>query len=217
MRQPTGIVLAGGQSTRFGRDKASALLQGRTLLDWVVSAIAPAVGSIVVSTSRGQSLPPLPPLDVPLRIIEDEMRAVGPLAALTAALATAPPGAFCFVASCDVPLLTTPLVGLLLSIASAGAYDAIVPVVAGRSQPLVAVYDRERCFRDFRSALAAGEGALAGGLAGLSVLEVPEGALRTADPDLRSFLNVNRPEDLATAAALMAGTPPPRAPTNSWS
>ena len=43
-----GAILAGGQSTRFGSDKASAMFDGRALIDHVIAALAPQVDALVV-------------------------------------------------------------------------------------------------------------------------------------------------------------------------
>ena len=51
-----GAVLAGGRSTRFGSDKALALLGGQSLLDHAIAAIRPQVDAVVVVGDRTDGL-----------------------------------------------------------------------------------------------------------------------------------------------------------------
>lgn len=68
---PTAIVLAGGHSTRLGRDKALAIVDGVTLLLHVVRALEEITSDIVVVQGRGQARPALLG-DCRLRCVEDE-------------------------------------------------------------------------------------------------------------------------------------------------
>lgn len=91
-----GAVLAGGQSRRFGSDKAAALLDGHPLLDHVVEALAPQVDAVVVCGRRHASLPSL---------IDRPGPDLGPLGGLNAALHHAAANGFELVltAGCDMP------------------------------------------------------------------------------------------------------------------
>lgn len=102
-----GAVLAGGRSSRFGSDKARALLDGRALLDHVVAALEPQVDAVLIC---GRPHPVLP--WVPDRPGPD----LGPLGGLCAALSYARDGGFAGVVSvgCDLPRLPDDLVGRLV-------------------------------------------------------------------------------------------------------
>jgi len=102
-----GAVLAGGRSSRFGSDKALALLDGRQLIEHAVAALAPYVGQIVVcgrDDPRWTCLADLPAPDM------------GPLGGLAAALAYARDKGFAAVLStgCDIPVLPHMLVEALI-------------------------------------------------------------------------------------------------------
>jgi molybdopterin-guanine dinucleotide biosynthesis protein A len=58
MDRITGVVLAGGRSSRFGADKAGAELLGRPLLQWVLDAMTAVCERVVIAASPGQELPP---------------------------------------------------------------------------------------------------------------------------------------------------------------
>ena len=204
----TGIIVAGGLSRRFGSDKASASLRGRPLLQWVRDALTPAVDEIVVVTAAGQALPPMHP-SVPFTVVEDREPERGPLAGLAAGFSatTAP---VCFAASCDAPLLATPVVERIIE--ALGEHDAVLPEVGGFRQPLAAVYRRESCLAAAEAALATGGNRVIDAFAGLDVLGLAEDRLAGVDPDLRSFRNANTPEELSAVAALL-DSPPPARPT----
>ncbi len=86
----TGIVLAGGRSTRFGGDKLAAQVDGRPLLHHAIAAIANVVDEVVVVIAADAPAPAWPPdLHVALVVVRDEVAGLGPLAGLAAGLAAA--------------------------------------------------------------------------------------------------------------------------------
>jgi molybdenum cofactor guanylyltransferase len=84
-------------------------------------------------------------------------------------------------------------------------YDAVVPEIAGLVQPLHAVY-RKRCLAAINAMIAQGEARLVQIVDAVSVRKVGERELRAIDPDLRSFINVNTPEDYQRALRLVSAT-----------
>ena len=200
----TGIIVAGGQSRRFGSDKAAAMLRGRPLLQWVRDALAPAVSDIVIVTAAGQTLPPMHPSS-PVAVVEDREAQRGPLAGIAAGLGAAP-SAVCFVTSCDAPLLRPSVVELVVQ--ALDSHDIALPEVGGHQQPLTAAYRREACLAAVEAALAAGTNKITEAFAPLAVRLLGEDQLRSVDPDLRSFRNANTPEALAEIAELL-DTPAP--------
>jgi molybdopterin-guanine dinucleotide biosynthesis protein A len=97
-----------------------------------------------------------------------------------------------------MPFLSTALLQALL--AASGDAEAVVPRLE-QPEPLHAVY-RPTCLPAIEAALAARRQRVISFFDGVRVHYVDEPALRVWDPDLRSFLNVNRPADLARAQAL---------------
>ena len=211
MREPvTGVIVAGGLSRRFGSDKASATLRGRPLLQWVRDALAPAVDELIIVAAAGQTLPPMHPA-IPATLVEDHEPERGPLGGLATGFAVAA-SPVCFAASCDVPLLQTPVVERIVD-ALAG-HDAVLPEVGGFQQPLAAAYRSEPALAAAEAALAAGGNRVIDAFAALDVFALGEDRLAPLDPDLRSFRNANTPEELAELAVLLDAPPlaPPPAP-----
>jgi len=94
----------------------------------------------------------------------------------------------------DVPYLEPEIIRALWE-ARDGA-RVVVPVTEKGLEPLLALYHRD-CLPVARRVLASGRRRLVAIFAEVPVVEVPLEALRTADPSMRSFLNVNTPEDLS--------------------
>ncbi len=130
------LVLAGGLSTRMGRDKATLPFAGRTLLEHVLARLSPCVAETIVVLRPEQTLPPLPPH---VRLAYDEVRERGPLGGLCAGLKAARADAL-YATACDVPFLAPALVELLFE--RLGEADIAVAEAEGRLHPLAAVYRR---------------------------------------------------------------------------
>ena len=195
----TGVILAGGQAARLGRDKPSVVVDGRPLLQWVADALEPVTSALVVSLSPGQARPRVSS-GLPVRFVEDEAPGLGPAAGLVAALRVVGAEA-ALVLGCDTPFVSSDLLRYLAS--RWPGRGAVVPVTEGGPEPLHAVYGVD--------ALPAVEQAVREGayqmqrlLERLDVRYVPEEDVRRLDPELRSFLNVNTPEALREAERLAA-------------
>lgn len=192
-----GIVLAGGQSTRMGQDKATLPFGPELLVQRVVRILSSVVEPIVVVAAAGQELPPLREC---VLLAVDERPARGPLEGLAAGLARLaherPEVEAAFVTSCDAPLLTPAFVSAM--IARLGDFDIAVSVTDGMPHPLAAVY-RVSVLPHIRELLAADELRLASLLDRVATLRVDAEELRAADAELHSLKNCNRPQEYAEA------------------
>lgn len=203
----TGIVLAGGRSSRFGGDKLAAPIDGAPLLWRPIRALAAAgCGSIVVVLAPGHADPPLPAdLGLDLRLVHDPESFGGPLVGLRAGLAAAT-GSLAIVVAGDQPGLQPALLRVLVE-AYAAPTDAGLP--GGRSPSAVVLVDpsgvvrplpcalaRERAAGTADRLLAGGERRLRALIAALEPREVPEVVWRSADPGASWTLDVDRQEDL---------------------
>jgi len=126
-----GAVLCGGQSSRFGTDKALVDVDGRPLAARIIDALRGAGADPVVAVGGSAGLQ----LGVPT--IADRHPGQGPLAALGTVLLWARTG-LVVVTSCDVPLLTAAHVKALL--AAAAPNRAAVATVDDRPQPSLACW-----------------------------------------------------------------------------
>jgi molybdenum cofactor guanylyltransferase len=198
-----GLVLAGGRSTRMGEPKGALEWHGSTLLRHVAGLVARAVsGPVVVVRAPGQTLLPLPSW---AEVVDDAEEGQGPLQGIAAGLAALDRCTAVFVSSSDCPFLHPVFVDRMFR-ALDDDQDAVLPYADGHPQPLAAVY--RPSLRPDAEALLAGEEASptlllerarSVVLGERALLADP--ALAAADPELRSLLNLNEPEDYRAARA----------------
>jgi molybdopterin-guanine dinucleotide biosynthesis protein A len=195
-----GIVLAGGASTRMGRDKASLPFGPELLVQRLVRILGQSVSPVVVVAAAGQEMPPLPQ---GVMIARDERPGRGPLEGICAGLsklaAERPEVEAAFVTSCDVPLLSAEFVRAMIG--RLGDAQIAVPRDERFPHPLAAVY-RIGVLSAVRALLAEDRlrPAFLFDLAPTRLVDVEE--LRPADPLLWSLKNCNRPEDYDQALRL---------------
>lgn len=195
-RPLTGVLLAGGRSVRMGRDKAGLHFAGETLLPTLVARLQTCCERVVVVRREDQELPDLPP---GVDVVQDLLPNLGPLGGLLTGLAVAPTP-YVFLAACDLPLLDPSLVRWLGSHPAREA-DVILPMRDGHAEPTHAIYGA-RCLGAIKQAVLSGELGMGTWLGAVRVERVDEAQWRAVDPDGRSFLNVNTPDDLARVETL---------------
>jgi len=183
------LVLAGGESRRMGRDKATLTVPGETttLVEHVVGVVGQRCEPVFVLAAPGQ---PLPTLSVP--VIRDELRGLGPLPATGRGLrAAAEAGSrYAFVCAVDMPFLTVELIDDLARSAAETNAEVVLPW-DGRSHYLAAVY---------RTDLAARVDALVGaGERKMSALIEASDAQQVVMSESRALTNVNSAADLGAA------------------
>jgi molybdopterin-guanine dinucleotide biosynthesis protein A len=190
----TPIVLAGGAGTRLGGvNKALMEIGGRRVVDRLLDVLRP-LGTEIVLVNNDGSLAGL----AGTRVVPDAEPGAGALMGLYSGLrAVSTPLATA--TACDMPFVSITLLRALLALAD--EYDAVVPVLGEQPEPLHAVY-RTTCVVAIADALAAGRKRMVSFFDAVRVRYVAEEALRVWDPELRSFLNVNRPADLERARAI---------------
>ena len=145
----TGVVLAGGRSSRFGANKALADWKGATLIETVVSSLLAVLPRVLVVTKNAAELAFLSSERV--RVIEDLCRDGHPMGGLFTALSGLETR-HAFVAACDMPFVEPRLIEAMWH--SRADYDAVIPVWRDRRQPLCGVYSRG-CVGLIRSAIDA--------------------------------------------------------------
>ena len=180
-----GAVLAGGASRRMGADKAFIELDGSTLLDRAVMAVADGGADPVVVVGGDRERIEA----AGHRYAADQHPGEGPLGGIITALDVVDRD-LVVVLACD--LIEASPVAVSSLVAVAGSADVAVPVVDGRGQWLHAVW-RRTTLEPLRAAFAAGERAPRRALAGLDVVELLDGS-----PGW--YADADRPTDLPDAA-----------------
>ncbi len=184
----TAIILAGGDSRRMGRDKATLLFAGQTLMQTVMATMQQLFPVTLVSVRQIRP-------EISLPQVCDTQDNGGPLTGLVTTLSRiATPWAF--VVGCDMPFVSPALIEQLA--ANRAQQQAIIPVVHGQLQPLAAFYSTG-CIPVMRASLALGDKSLLSAIRNLHVCFVDETQIRRTDPQLRSFFDLDTPQDLITA------------------
>jgi molybdopterin-guanine dinucleotide biosynthesis protein A len=192
----TLLVMAGGRSRRMGRDKAWLEIDGLPLVERVVQRLAGLAGEVLFSAREPEPYAALcNRLSLPAAVALDRYPDAGPLAGLEAGLAAAA-HELVFSVATDMPFVNPSLVRHLLSLSD--GYDAVVPLTPHgdtlEPEPLHAVY-RRTCLPDIRAQLDAGRRRVVSFLPEVRVRYVTPDEMTAFDPDLRSFANINTPEE----------------------
>ncbi len=189
----SGVVLAGGRSSRLGCDKALLELEGQPLVARTLDVLARLTDDLIVVTSLVPHLFP-----VSARVVADRYVGAGVLAGVHAGLLAAR-GELAVVVACDMPFLNLDLLRHLISLAEEA--DVVVPRWTD-VEPLHAVYRPATCLGPVESALARGERRIVSFYHEVGVRYVERAEIARFDPQGLSFFNVNTPDDWARARAL---------------
>ncbi|WP_254536865.1 molybdenum cofactor guanylyltransferase [Halomarina litorea] len=197
---PTGVIVAGGRSTRFGEaDKAVASLGGTPMVRHVADRLASVVDSLVVNCradQRGRIEDALDGYPLPVRFAVDEATDEGPMAGIGTGL-RAVESEYAVVVACDMPFVDPGVVSYLFE--RAAGHDAAVPKLDdGWYQTTQAVYRADAMADACEAALAAGEHKILAPLDRLDWVVVGEAGLRERG-SLDTFENVNTREELRAA------------------
>ena len=189
----TGVILAGGKSSRYGTNKALAEMKGTRLIDRVVRVLASVFPRLILVTNTPQEYAYL---QIPM--FEDLIKGLGPIGGIYTGLNSMSDPAGFFVA-CDMPFINPDLVRHLIRIVN--DYDAVVPRVGWKIEPLNALYCKS-CLPFIRTAIEAEEYQVIKCYDRIRVRYVEEEEIRGYDPQLKTFFNVNRPEELLNAVEM---------------
>jgi molybdopterin-guanine dinucleotide biosynthesis protein A len=189
----TGVILAGGQATRYGgRPKGLERVAGVRIIDRVAEALRGATDDLLVISNDPAAADWIP--GVPAAA--DIRPGLGSLGGIHAAIVQA--GSPVLVVAWDMPFVPT---ALLIALRRAGAdADAAVPVSGSPRglEPLCAYY-APACVGPIERRLDAGDRRVIGFYEDVRLARLPAETVATFGDPARMFLNVNTPDDLARA------------------
>jgi len=183
----TGVILAGGKSSRYGTNKAFAKINGIPLIENVIRVMRSLFQDLVLITNTPDEYAYLE-----LPMYEDLIEDLGPIGGIYTALNSITNDAGFFVA-CDMPSLNPGLIRYMVGIRD--DFDVVVPKISWKMETLHALYSR-RCLPAVKRLIDLREYQTIRFFPVVSVRHVKENEIRRFDPELRSFFNVNRPEEL---------------------
>ena len=187
IRNVTGVILAGGKSRRFGKNKSFIQIDGTPLIERVVTVMGSVFEHRLLVTNTPEEYAYLG-----LPMVQDLIKGIGPLGGIYTGLKTIHHDAGFFVA-CDMPCLSGPFVRHMVGVRE--DHDAVVPRIGRMFEPLHAVYSKS-VIDPLKAIIDSGIRQILELFSRIRVRYVEEETIRAFDPDLRCFLNVNRPEDL---------------------
>ena len=177
-----GYVLAGGRSSRMGRDKALLPVNqaGEIMIDRVARLVLATAGNVTLIG------PPERYSRLGYRVVSDKIENCGPLGGLYTSL-NMTDADWNLIAACDMPDLTAGLLENLFATAESSEADCVVPQSAAGLDPLCAVYHR-RCAAAAKSAIDRKSLKMHNFISNLQVVFLPVS-------DSTALRNINTPEE----------------------
>jgi molybdopterin-guanine dinucleotide biosynthesis protein A len=183
----TGFILLGGKSSRYGSNKAFVKVDGVRLIDRVAGVMKSIFERVVLLTNTPEDY-----ADLQMPMIEDLVKGFGPMGGIYTGLMTLSdtPG---FFVACDMPFLSESLIRHMIDVRD--DFDVVVPRMDWMLEPLHALYAK-RCLPVIREAIDNNQHQILKCFGKLQVRYMDEDELRIWDPKLKSFFNINKPQDL---------------------
>jgi molybdopterin-guanine dinucleotide biosynthesis protein A len=192
----TGVIQAGGRSTRMGgQPKALLELGGKRIIERVVDAIAGVLHDLLVVTNTPERYAFLG-----LPMVPDAFPDGGALGGIYTGLRAAA-GDAAFTVACDMPFLHPAIVRMVVE--RAGEADVVIPRTGDQLETMHAVYGKA-CLPAMEAQLRAGQLKIVGFFADVRVVELDAAWMAPHRAPEIAFMNVNTPEELARARALVA-------------
>lgn len=189
-----GIILSGGKSSRMGTNKALLKINELPNIARVKNELEHLVEEIILVSNDVETYRFLE-----LNTVCDDYPGQGPLAGIHAGLKHSSYD-LNLVVACDMPFVSAKLGQMLLALTVTEEYDAVIPIINGKQQPLFAVY-RKGIFPKIEKCIREGNLRIKQLLKELHVLYVTEQELVTCTEDEleRIFFNMNHPEEYEQA------------------
>jgi molybdenum cofactor guanylyltransferase len=186
----TGIILAGGKSLRFGRNKAIEKIAGMTLVERVIKQLSSITHEIILVTNEdSHQFTEFNFLDVVADIYPEK----GPLGGIFTGLSGSHT-AVNIVVACDMPFLNTALLSHMAAISP--CFDAVIPRWTNNQiEPLHGIYSGS-CAPVMKKRLEDNQLSISGCLKEMRVRYFEQEEFSKFDPEFQSFFNVNNQADI---------------------
>ena len=181
----TGVILAGGKSSRMGKDKALLDFHGKPFIEHIAETLKHVFAEVFIVADYGDSY-----TYMNLPVHADTIKSSGPLAGIHSALSHAIMPSV-FILSCDLPLVTAEAIEHLLGIEN--SFDVVVYSVNGMMQPLCGIYGKS-CLTIFEEELKRDKRSVLDALGKVHTLVVAA-ELTELQNDARIFANINSPAE----------------------
>ena len=192
----TIVIQAGGESRRMGQNKALLPFHGQPLIERVVIRLKSSADELILTANQPEYFQFLG-----LPIFPDLIPGKGALGGLYTAL-NAAHFSLVAVVACDMPFINPELLAAERDLLAQGDWDVAIPRSAEGLEPLHALYRKEICLPPIRLALEENRLRMDSWLSNVKVREMSLEEVALYDPEFRSFMNVNTPEEFTQAEQL---------------
>jgi molybdopterin-guanine dinucleotide biosynthesis protein A len=192
----SGVILSGGLAARYdGTEKALLRVGGARILDRIYEIYRELFDEIILVTNSPEKF-----LEWDLLIVSDLFQIRSSLTGIHAGLfyMTNP---YAFISACDTPFLKREMVETVIGKIGA-QIDIVMPETSAGFEPLCAVYSK-RCLEPAQNHLEQKKLKITKTFRKSRIKTISEKVLCEIDPDLRSFFNINTPEDLKRAEEMV--------------
>ena len=192
----SGVILSGGLAARYdGTEKALLQVGGVRILDHIYDIYSQLFEEIILVTNSPQKF-----LEWDLLIVSDLFPIRSALTGIHAGLfyMTNP---FAFISACDTPFLKKEMVETVIEKIEP-QIDIVMPETSAGFEPLCAAYSK-RCLEAAQNHLEQKKLKITKTFRKSRIKTISEKVLRKIDPDLRSFFNINTPDDLKRAEEMV--------------
>ena len=197
----TSIILAGGRSSRLGREKLAEVIAGKSLIERAISRLSALSQEILIVISQKQARSSLPSYTYPeAKTVVDLYPETGSLIGIYTGLVHSS-NFLNLVVACDMPFLNLELLRYMVKMAP--GFDVVIPRIGDEMEPLHAVYSRN-CIGPMEDLIKQGNLKVTGFFDSVKVRYVGEEELDRFDPEHLSFFNINTEADLKRARTLAA-------------
>ncbi len=183
----TGIILAGGKSNRYGKNKAFELVDGIPIIERIIRVLKEVFSDIIIITNSKEEY-----RQFNLRLYEDIIKGLGPIGGIYTGLKNIDCRGGFFVA-CDMPFLNAAFIRYMISIWN--DEDVVVPRFGWKIEPLHAIYSKA-CIPYIEELIKREIYQIRSIFNKTKVRYVQEEEITQFDPSFSFILNINRPEDL---------------------
>ncbi len=194
----TGIILAGGRSTRFnGKNKAFFKINNETIIENIIKKLSSIFDDVVI-VANDFELP-----NYLVKVVKDIHPGKGPLGGIYTGLVNSNTK-YNFVVACDMPFLNLELIEYIKNeCRDDEGFDIIVPKLETHYEPLHAIYSKD-CITYIEKQLRQDNLKITDFFKYVKIKEIPEQIIKRFDPQLLSFFNVNTPPNYRKALKIAA-------------
>jgi molybdopterin-guanine dinucleotide biosynthesis protein A len=186
----SSIVLAGGESTRLGRDKAFLEVKGQFLIESIIERLRQLSQEVIIVADETDRYE-----EFEATVVRDVYSGKGALGGIYSGVKSAS-NSYSLVVACDMPFLNLSLLRYMQTLAV--SYDVVIPRVDHLSEALHAIYAKD-CLPFMEEQLQQGDLRIIHFFPHVRVRYVEQEEIEVFDPQHLSFFNINTEADLEKA------------------